>query len=537
MTVPTAPTSTDPSSTVTASPTAGAARSAVILTGGAIATQIIGVIRILYLASFVGAAGQLDPLLIALALPGAVSGVITSGAATALVPAYLEARAAGGRASASRFGGLIITWAAIGGVLIGLLLALLADSIVSIAGPRLAGADLEAAIRFLRLFSLLTPILSVSAILGSVCQAEQRFVTLTLSAIAGSATTVGMMVALWSAMGMDAFAVGSVVGPAVALLVLVIGAARASVLPRPTLVARDLGVRAYVRHALPLSLSSAVLQLNVIVESAIANLIGPGGVSVLRYAEVLIRTPIGAIGPAWGTAIYPTLVESTREVGSEGLARTTMMAARYATAVFVPVAFLTASMAPIIVSVAYLRGEFTEMAVHQTAPVVAAFAPLMVVLMISPVLTGALNALRRGTVLLAGGVLNVVVNAMLAPLFAVALGFAVPGIALSSSLTPIVVATFFARRLGKSEPSFRPRGLADTIVRACCASLPVAVVCALIGWSLPLPRNPLLGLMILAIVAVPGAFAYALVASRLGLREPMTIVELLGRRLRALISH
>lgn len=72
-------------------------RSALILTGGAVAVQVLGIIRELFLATQIGATAQLDAFLIALVLPLALPSVLTSGAVTALVPAYLETRHARAR--------------------------------------------------------------------------------------------------------------------------------------------------------------------------------------------------------------------------------------------------------------------------------------------------------------------------------------------------------------------------------------------------------------------------------------------------------
>ena len=59
-------------------------RSATIITGGAVATQVLGIVRELFLATQIGATAHLDAFLIALALPIALSGVLTSGVAVAL---------------------------------------------------------------------------------------------------------------------------------------------------------------------------------------------------------------------------------------------------------------------------------------------------------------------------------------------------------------------------------------------------------------------------------------------------------------------
>ena len=58
---------------------------------------------------------------------------------------------------------------------------------------------------------------------------------------------------------------------------------------------RDTRLRSVAQHAAPLTFGFAILQINVIGDRAIASLIGPGAISTLRYADVLVRTPIGAL--------------------------------------------------------------------------------------------------------------------------------------------------------------------------------------------------------------------------------------------------
>ena len=72
-------------------------RSAAILTGGTFAVQAIGILRELFIAAQVGLSRDLDALLIAMVLPTTLAGVLTSGIVTAMVPAYVEARDKGGR--------------------------------------------------------------------------------------------------------------------------------------------------------------------------------------------------------------------------------------------------------------------------------------------------------------------------------------------------------------------------------------------------------------------------------------------------------
>ena len=269
--------------------------------------------------------------------------------------------------------------------------------------------------------------------------------------------------------------------------------------------------------------------MNVIADRAIASLLGAGAVSVLRYADVLVRVPVGAIGPAWGSAIYPALVRSTLRGAADSLAFDTERAIRFAIALFVPVALLTAAVAPLAVSVAYGRGAFSTDDLALTAGAVAAFAPLVLILMVLPVLTGALNARRRGQVLLLGAMLNVALNFVLD----ITLGFwlGVVGVALSSSVTSAIVLGFFAWRLTISEAALRLRPIGRTLRLAFVASAPIAIAAALLCWTQPAPSGIVLGVGALLGIGFLGMVGYLLLATWLGMQEAGTLVQMAAGRL------
>jgi putative peptidoglycan lipid II flippase len=498
------------------------ARSAVILTGGAAVAQVLGIVRELFLAAQVGVSSRLDALLIALVLPTTLAGVLTSGTITALVPAYLEARSASGVDDARRLAGTVMVAIGVAGLVVWALLAVFAGIAVAITGPGLSAAGHESAVAYLRLLAPLAFLAAVSAILYAVCQAEERFAAIAAATVAGPATTLAAILLLWQALDLAAVAVGSLLGSVVSLAILLVSTVRGSVTPI-AIPRSDARLRAFLRHAAPLTLSAAILQVNVVGDRAIASVLGPGAVSTLRYAEVLARVPIGAIGPAWGSAIYPALVRSTLAGAGTTLASATERGLRYAIAVFVPVATLTAAVAPVAVSVAYGRGAFAASDVSLTAQAVACFAPLLVILMTSPVLTGAHNARRRGHVLLIGGTLNVILNIVLDVVLGIWLG--VIGVALSSSITSALVVAFFARRLATSEEGFELGRIFRTLAAASLASAPVAVTAAALSWTGHIPHDTLPSLAFLVAFGVLGVVAYMGAARVIGMEEPRILAQ------------
>ena len=499
-------------------------RSAAILTGGTFAVQAIGILRELFIAAQVGLSRDLDALLIAMVLPTTLAGVLTSGIVTAMVPAYVEAREKGGRPLARRLSGAVLAWIGLAGIAVSVLLVVFANPIISIAGPGLDAASHDGAVQYLYVMAPVAFLAAVSGILYALCQAEDLFASIAIGSFVGTVTTFVIMLLLWGSLNLMALAVGTLIGQLVGVVILLVATARASAAPSLTLRSKGLELGAFLRHAAPLTLSSAILQVNVVFDRAIASLIAPGGVSALRYAEVLVRTPISAISPAWGSAMYPTLVRAARD-RDNSLASTTSRSLRFAIGVFVPIAMLTAAVAPVAVAVAYGRGAFTPLDIDRTARVVAGFAPLIVVLMTSPVLAGAHNARRTGVVLLAGGITNVTTNVILDVVFGAWLGVA--GIALASSVSTTIVAVFFAWRLASVDRAFTLRPIGRVLgLAVSAAAVPVAIVAA-IAWSGVVPSGLLVELLALGLFGLLGLGGFVLVARLVGLEEPLVLIRAL----------
>ena len=325
--------------------------------GSHTAVQVLGIVRELFLAAQVGISADFDAVLIGLVLPATLSSVLTAGISTALVPAYIDARSSHGIAGAKRLAGTVLVWVAIFGLLVTVALEVFAPATVRFTGPGLSPVGREQAVDYLRLVAPTTMVAGAFGILYAVCQAEEQFSSIAWSILAGPAWTVAIMFALWDRLGLGAFALGPSIGPFVSFLLLLVAMIRRKVAPRPHLLSRGLGVGALARHAFPLTISSAILQINVIFDRAVASLIAPGAVSALRYGDTLVRVPTGAISPAWGAAIYPALVRSHQD--ESGLAVSADRSLRYVLAIFVPVSALTLAVAPVAASTAYGRGAFT----------------------------------------------------------------------------------------------------------------------------------------------------------------------------------
>jgi putative peptidoglycan lipid II flippase len=329
----------------------------------------------------------------------------------------------------------------------------------------------------------------------------------------------------WDRLGLAAVAIGMSLGSAVGVCLMAIAAARMRALPPLTLVAPRREIFGFLRHAGPLTAGSAVLQFNLVADRAIASLLSVGAVSVLKFGQQLVTEPLGSLSSAWTTSLYPSLVRSGVAGSERSLGVLSALALRYTIAIFVPISFGVAALAPLLVDVVYRRGAFDARAAAETAFVVAAFSPMLALAMINPILTGAHNARRNGVLLAITAISNATCNLILNVTFGRLFGVA--GVALSTSVTLAAMTVFLAWRLARVEADFDRESILRVGGRVLLASMiPAAVVGAVswlvLGGSLSAPAN----LVALAGLATAGAIGYLGIATFLGIREP---TELLGR--------
>lgn len=502
---------------------AAAGRATIVLTGGTVIVQIIGFARQLFLAAEVGIASSLDALLIALAAPSALVAILSVGVTTAIVPAYAEAKGEIGIVAARRLVGVVFLWLGLAGLLMSIFLWMFAELVVTVTGPGLADTgSIDAAAGYLRQVAPLAFVTSMSAVLYATCQAERLFPALTVAMVANPLLALAVLVSFWDTLALEGLALGTLVGSLAGLAILAAATVTRRVHPLPRLYSRGLGLAGLVRHAAPLNLSSAILQVNEIVSRAIASLVLPGGVGALRYGSSIVRLPFGAIRPAYRTAIYPTLVHAAREPSGAALGDTTLRVLRYGLVFFVPLAGLTVAVAPIATAVLYDRGSFTEADLMLTAQIVAVSAPLIVAWTAHPTIVSALNARRMGTYLLVGGILTTTANISLTVVLGYLIG--IVGIAMATTLSSIIVLTIQTRRLSRLEPDLSLAAIWQTLLRSMLAILPSVLAFGIPIWAGILDGDLAMRVVILVVAGVAGLTTYYHLARRFGVKEAGTII-------------
>lgn len=495
--------------------------------------QLFSIFRTIFVAARIGTAPALDALLVSLVFPVVVSGLLVSSLRTAIVPAYVEIARKDDDLAARNFVGAVITWIGLLGFGATVLLILVPAAAVDLSGPGLDQTYRALAIRFLPFVAPILVFTALSTMLGALCQVSGRFAPIAVGLVIAPLASLIVTVGLWNQLGIDALAFGLVVGAAVSLGVMFTYLARSRLLPPLAFRADRRHVTGFLSHAAPLTAGSAILQFNLLADRALATLLSSGAVSALFFAGQIVLQPLNSITFAWQMVAYPSLVRAAQSGERGSLGSSAARALRITIVVFVPIAVAAAALAPLGVDIVFRRGAFGDRAVGTTASVAAAFAPLLLGLMVQPILTGAHNARRHGALLAlvagANALLNVVLNV------ALGLTLGVAGIALSTSLTVTVLLFYLARRLSITEEGFAVFPLLGVGGRALVASLIPGVPVGFVAWVWLPPMPILAAASVLAGLLIVGLGGYVIAARLISLDEPWIIVKVVVQRCRLLV--
>ena len=128
------------------------------------------------------------------------------------------------------------------------------------------------------------------------------------------------------------------------------------VLPRVSLAYE--GVNRVIKLMLPAMLGTAVVQINLIIDSIVASLLTIGSISWLYYSDRLVEFPLGVFGIAIATVILPRLSKHYSENSMNDFTETLVRALKVAIVFSLPAMFGLLVLSELIISTLFQYGSF-----------------------------------------------------------------------------------------------------------------------------------------------------------------------------------
>jgi putative peptidoglycan lipid II flippase len=405
--------------------------SGVLTVGGwTLASRILGFVRDVLIANFLGPGAVMDAFVAAFRLPNMFRRFFAEGAFNAAFVPMFSKRLEGDEDAVS-FAALAMSGLAfVLLILIGLAMVFMPALVWATAEGFVGDRRFELTVEFGRVVFPYIFFISLAALFSGVLNASGRFA-------AAAAAPVLLNIMLVTAMSASAM-MGKPVAPAlvwtipfagVAQLALVwVAADKAGMRIRPTRPRWTPEMSQLVRIAIPAALAGGVMQVNLLVGQQVASNFDKA-VSWLYSADRLYQLPLGVVGIAVGIVLLPDLSRRLKAADDTGAREAYSRAAEISLALTVPSAVALVVIPMPIVSVLFERGAFGSDDTAATALAVAIYGLGLPAFVLQKVLQPLFFAREDTKSPFRFALVAMVVNAVLAIGLAFAIGWIAAAIA------------------------------------------------------------------------------------------------------------
>ena len=128
------------------------------------------------------------------------------------------------------------------------------------------------------------------------------------------------------------------------------------------------------RKFIPAAFGGGILQINLLVDTILASLIGFGSISYLYFADRITQLPVGLIGIALGTTLLVSLSKSNANRDTNQFSKELIISLRIGLFFSIPSALVFINFSDLLIKVLFERGEFSFQETIQTSYALLAYA-------------------------------------------------------------------------------------------------------------------------------------------------------------------
>jgi putative peptidoglycan lipid II flippase len=510
---------------------------AVATVGGyTMASRVLGFVRDLLIASFLGAGPVADAFFVALRLPNLFRRLFAEGAFNAaFIPVFAGVLADGGKATATLFAERVLTLMLLVLTVLTIAAEVFMPSLVWGLAPGLAEkpGSFALATDMARLTFPYLWLITLASLMGAILNALGKFAAAAAAPCLLNLIMIGALLLAADALETP----GHVLSVAVALAGLAQLAMMAWALKRSGYELRlvlprfDKPVVRVLKLLGPGAIGAGVMQINLLVGTLIASLLPTGAIAYLYYADRIYQLPLGVIGVAMGTALLPRLAGAIK--GGEIATATSAMNRAIELALFLtlPAAVALAVIPEAVVSTLFQRGAFGAEDALATANVLVAYAVGLPAFVLVKVLSPGFFAREDTTTPVRIAGVAVAANVVLG--FALYRPLGAMGLALATTLASWINAGLLGLVLYRRGHFAPDLALMTRLPRAFLAALVMGAIVLFGSDQLDhmLAGAELLRAAALAIVCGAGAAAYFVLAWACGAADRAAVANLAKRPL------
>lgn len=372
-------------------PRRGLMRSGLVVSAMTMLSRVMGLVRDVVVATFLGAGNGSDAFFVAFKIPNFLRRLFAEGAFNqAFVPVLSEYST---QRSKQEIRELLNAVAGSLTAILALITALAmlgAPWLVWVFAPGF-GRDPEKLAMTADMLRLTFPyllLISLTAFSGSVLNTWNRFAVPAFTPVLLNISLIGAALLLMPLMEEPAMALawGVLIAGAAQLAFQVPFLLRLGLLPTPWPNFAHEGVKRILKLMAPALFGVSVSQINLLLDTVLASLLTAGSVSWLYYSDRLVELPLGVFGVAIGTIILPALSKRHAEQSTEHFSAMLDWAIRVVLLLGVPAALALAVLAEPFLITLFHYGAMTDTDIQMAAMSLRAYAFGLVAFMLIKVL-------------------------------------------------------------------------------------------------------------------------------------------------------
>ncbi len=506
-----------------------------ILTVAALASRILGWMRLLVIGSQFGASRELDAYFAAFRIPDAIFQLVVAGAlSAALIPVFSGYRAREEEREAWRLASSVINLVVIALAALSLLMAIFAPMLVGVVvAPGFDAATTELTVRMTRIMLLSPVFIGMGAVVTGILNSYGKFGVPAMAPLVYNLAIIVAAIVLAPLIGVEGLAVGVVVGSLLHLAIQLPDLGRVGQRYDLSIGLSDPGVRRVAWLMGPRMLGLAAGQLNFIVSTLLASGLQEGSITAYNYAFQLSQIPVGVIGVSVAVALFPTLSRDAALGRLPEIRRQVAASLRILVFLAAPLTAAMIVLASPITNVFFQYGLFSQRSAERTAGALVFFAIGLGGHIVVHLLTRAFYAMQDTRTPVLWAVIAVIINV---PLMIWLVGpMGVGGLALALSISAVleVIGLLWAlrRRIETIDEAVVLRSVVRSAVAGLVAALAMYGGLTLVGDVVPgLLENGLGRVVALVGLAGGGGAVYLLIASALRSPELSQVRAMLRQR-------
>ncbi len=462
-----------------------------------LASKFLGFLRQMVIAWTYGSDINTDIYFVSSDFMIGLSGAMLASLTTALVTIYIDISVKKDRSKANEIASKMLTLFLVASGIFILFINIFAPVIAKILAPSYNPYDLERLVTYLRIFSITFVFTAFQSIYAAVLNANNSFVPGKLYGIVYNPIAITFVLLFAGRFGIRALVAAYFCGN-IAQTLLLKHLCRNTFNFRPSVNFSDENIRHLVVLSLPLLLSNIFIQLNGIVDKAICSLLGEGIASNYSYAYTLEQFITATITATVSLILLSQYATYVAEGNTEKLIKTFRNSLSGLIILLAPITVIACVLSYDIVSIVYLRGEFTEAAALHTSYALMGFCVGFSLIAIREMYIRLHFSYQNTKMPMIANIAAVVLNAVLS--FVLAKYIGVLGVSLATSLSVILTIVLLNKSVKQYIPDFKFSSMTKLIIKVAVACMLTLITALFVKQVLDI--NILLRFVICAICSV-----------------------------------